>query len=132
MFRLPRPLAVGLGVVPPALLIVGHHPWIGAATFTVVFATLLLRPRDRAEHPAPQRVRALVPRGPGLEQVRDLVPRGPGPERVRDVVPGGPAPGRGPIGPGGPGPQPGRGLVPSGAPPAYDPRDDAADRPRPW
>jgi hypothetical protein len=76
MFRLPRPLIVGLGVVPPALMILTEHPWIAAATFTGVFATLLLRPRDRA--PA-QPVDAREPAAGGPVGTRDLVLSGPAP-----------------------------------------------------
>jgi hypothetical protein len=90
MFRLPRPLIVGLGIVPPALMILTKHPWAGAATFTAVFATLLLRPRDRAERPtAAERSRAERLSAAERSRARELVLSGPAPayDQVDDDLP---------------------------------------------
>ena len=76
MFRLPRPLIVGLGVVPPALMILTEHPWMAAATFAAVFTGVLLRPRSGAARPAATRP-AIPPAAP-REVVGALAPTSAG------------------------------------------------------
>lgn len=49
MTSLPRPLMVGLGVIPPALMILTKHPWMGLTTFTAMLGAVLLHTRIESE-----------------------------------------------------------------------------------